>query len=177
MERFAAGLVPNAGRRAAALSVQVTQAPGSPSVQEASTAVVMTTPVTMPKVTPGLGRQATYAARAAAFAAVPQADVYPALPHLVESNPAWAAARDAEQSCQARLLRCIVGSPFRPLAPRPFPAGVTGLAGAVYGGDSGLYAVLADALEDLGEPAAAAHCREPQHAKGCHIVDWILGRG
>ena len=36
------------------------------------------------------------------------------------------------------------------------------------------YLILADALEEQGEGQAAAHCREPLHAKGCHILDWIL---
>jgi hypothetical protein len=83
-----------------------------------------------------------------------------------------------EESCtQAALLRCVIGNPFRPLSPRPFPAGVVGLAHAVYGGEHGLYALLADALEDLGQEEEAAHCREPLHAKGCHVVDQLLGKG
>jgi hypothetical protein len=36
------------------------------------------------------------------------------------------------------------------------------------------FLILADALEDLGEGQAAAHCREKVHVKGCHVLDWIL---
>ena len=38
------------------------------------------------------------------------------------------------------------------------------------------FAVLADALEELGEAEAAAHCRTEMHAKGCFVLDWITGR-
>jgi hypothetical protein len=37
-------------------------------------------------------------------------------------------------------------------------------------------AVLADALHDLGEEQAGAHLREGNHVKGCHVLDWVLGR-
>jgi hypothetical protein len=39
------------------------------------------------------------------------------------------------------------------------------------------YAVLADALTDLGEEQAATHCRQATHARGCHAIDWVLRRG
>jgi hypothetical protein len=51
----------------------------------------------------------------------------------------------------------------------------TGLARAINEGDHSLYPLLADALDDLGEPDAAGHCRQGEHVKGCHIVDWVLG--
>jgi hypothetical protein len=38
------------------------------------------------------------------------------------------------------------------------------------------YAILADALEELGEAEAAAHSRLELHAKGCHVLEWITGR-
>jgi hypothetical protein len=81
---------------------------------------------------------------------------------------------------QCVLLRCLVGNPFRPLAPREFPAHVVALARACWealpavGPDFG---VLADALADLGEEEAAGHCREPFHARGCHVLDGVLGKG
>jgi hypothetical protein len=77
---------------------------------------------------------------------------------------------------QCPLLREVFGNPFAPLAPRAFPANVVGLARAADGGDHSLYPLLADALEDLGEEVAAAHCREPGHVKGCHVVDLVLGK-
>jgi hypothetical protein len=77
---------------------------------------------------------------------------------------------------QGGLLLDIFGNPFRPPAKRAFPAGVRGLARACYDGDASVNPILADALADLGEEGAAAHCREPLHVKGCHVIDWVLGK-
>ncbi len=77
------------------------------------------------------------------------------------------------------MLRCIFGNPGRPLPPCSFPAHVTGLArsiDATFPAVSEDDAVLADALEELGEADAAAHCRTELHAKGCHVLDWFTGR-
>jgi hypothetical protein len=87
-----------------------------------------------------------------------------------------ARVHDGESAAQARLLRCIVGNPFLPLAARTFPAHVIGLAETCYlelpeVGDP--FPILADALAELGEEQAAAHCRESRHARGCHVIDWI----
>jgi hypothetical protein len=85
-------------------------------------------------------------------------------------------AGDPEEcAAQTALLREIIGNPFRPPACWPFPAGVVGLARSIAEGQHGLYPVLADALDDLGQ-AAAAHCRQAPHACGCHLVDWILDK-
>src|SRR5262249_11316991 len=84
-----------------------------------------------------------------------------------------------ERARQGELLRDILGNPFRPLRPRLIPPHVLGLAQVCYaafptvGGD---FLVLADALDDLGEGRAAAHCREALHVKGCHVLDWIMGK-
>jgi hypothetical protein len=86
------------------------------------------------------------------------------------------ATRSAFMAQQADLVREIFGNPFRPLPKRRFPAEVRGLAQACYD-DATNVPVLADALADLGEDEAAAHCRLPGHVKGCHVVDWILGKG
>jgi hypothetical protein len=75
----------------------------------------------------------------------------------------------------ARVLRCVFGSPARSPAKRKFPAQVVKLARAC--AEDAVHAVLADALDELGEAAAAAHCREPGHARGCHVTEWVLGRG
>jgi hypothetical protein len=80
---------------------------------------------------------------------------------------------------QPRLLRCLFGNPWRPLPPRAFPAHVLGLARSIsdaFPAVSPEYAVLADALEELDEAEAAAHCRTELHAKGCHVSDWVLGK-
>ncbi len=82
-----------------------------------------------------------------------------------------------ESAVQCGLLRCIFGNPFWPLQARAFPAHILGLAEACYAdfpSVSQQVLILADALEDLGEESAAAHCREPNHVKGCHVLDWIL---
>jgi hypothetical protein len=89
-----------------------------------------------------------------------------------------AAARAAEEATQLRLVDCVFGNPFRPPAARPFPVHVVGLARSVYAGFPAVsedYPILADALEELGEAEAAAHCRAELHAKGCHVLDWITG--
>jgi hypothetical protein len=83
-----------------------------------------------------------------------------------------------ESAEQCRLLRDVVGNPWRPLPARTFPPHVVGLAEACHAAfpDVGApFAILADALLDLGEEEAAAHCREPLHTRGCHVVDWVLG--
>jgi hypothetical protein len=83
---------------------------------------------------------------------------------------------EEEIKCQCRLLRCLFGNPFRLLSPRSFPPHVVGLAHAiaqVFPTVSEDYAILADALEELGAADAAAHCREKLHARGCHVLDWI----
>jgi hypothetical protein len=87
--------------------------------------------------------------------------------------------RAAERATQAVLLRCLVGNPFRPLATRTFPTHVAGLVesiAAAFPEVSADYAILADALEEQGEGTAATHCRQETHARGCHVVDWILRR-
>src|SRR5262249_10874172 len=81
--------------------------------------------------------------------------------------------------CRTTLLRCLFGNPLRPLLTRGFPAHVLGLARSIYAAFPAVspdYAILADALEEMGETEAAAHCRLALHAKGCHVLDWITGR-
>jgi hypothetical protein len=85
-------------------------------------------------------------------------------------------SRKTTQRRHAELLREIFGNPFRPPAKRRFTAELRGLALACYD-DQSHYPLLADALADVGEDEAAAHCRLPAHVRGCHVVDWILGLG
>jgi hypothetical protein len=75
------------------------------------------------------------------------------------------------------IARDLFGNPFRPLPRRHLPAHVVALARSIDEGDPGLCPLLADALADLGEDLAAEHCRQPRHFRGCHVVDWALGRG
>jgi hypothetical protein len=83
--------------------------------------------------------------------------------------------RHRERRAQCDILREIVGNPFHPLRPRYFPPEVVELARACHDGDHALYPLLADALDELGEPAAAEHCRQAGHLRGCHVVTWVLG--
>jgi hypothetical protein len=95
------------------------------------------------------------------------------------------AALDKEQSLQAGLLRCIFGNPFRPVAVvRAWAAWngrtVARLAQATY--DERAFdrmPVLADALEEAGcaKRAFLEHCRGGgPHARGCRVVDALLGK-
>jgi hypothetical protein len=80
------------------------------------------------------------------------------------------------------LFRDIVGNPFRPVAFDPHWRSETAVALA-----AGIYAerafdrlpILADALEEAGcdHPDVLAHCRGPgPHARGCWVVDLVLGK-
>ncbi|MFO0797916.1 MAG: hypothetical protein U0804_10580 [Gemmataceae bacterium] len=86
-----------------------------------------------------------------------------------------------EFAAQAELLRCIFGNPFRPVAFDPSwrTEAVVGLArGIDEANDFAALPVLADALEDAGcaDADLLAHCRRPgPHARGCHVVDHVLG--
>jgi len=80
------------------------------------------------------------------------------------------------------ILRCLFGNPFRPatLEPAWQTATVHGLAQAIYeerGFDR--LPILADALEEAGCTNAdiLAHCRgSGSHARGCWVVDLLLGK-
>jgi hypothetical protein len=106
-------------------------------------------------------------------------------------------AADRLRRLYADLLRDVIGNPFkkivtkaarrgRPYRTRVFfnaawrtPA-VVGLADAIYDEQSfGLLPILADALEDAGcdQPDLVEHCRSGGiHARGCWMVDLLLGR-
>lgn len=89
--------------------------------------------------------------------------------------------RDRESRFVADQLRCIVGNPFRAELVLPDDVGETtrGLATTVYEGpDFEILPILADALEERGcAEAVIAHCRHPgPHARGCWVVDQLLGK-
>jgi hypothetical protein len=98
----------------------------------------------------------------------------------------WDGDMEASKRRQAALLRDLLGNPFRPppaLAPSvlAFNGGtVPKLAAAIYEERAfGRLPVLADALEDAGctDPAILNHCRSGgEHARGCWVVDLVLGR-
>jgi hypothetical protein len=89
---------------------------------------------------------------------------------------------EAEKRAQADLVRCLFGNPFRrpELDPAWRTSTATGLARAIY--DEYAFdrlPILADALEDAGcdDEAALRHCRQDTvHARGCWVVDWVLGK-
>jgi hypothetical protein len=90
-----------------------------------------------------------------------------------------------EEADQCRLLRDIIGNPFRPVAFDPAwlrwnDGLVVRLAQSIY--DDTRFEdlpILADALEEVGcaEPNILAHCRGGgEHVRGCWAVDLILGK-
>jgi hypothetical protein len=97
------------------------------------------------------------------------------------------AGDEAEPAAQTALLRCLFGNPHGPTA--AIAADCLLWSGClVYRLAEGIYhdhafdrmPVLGDCLEDAGctDPAVLAHCRAPvHHARGCHVVDRILGKG
>lgn len=99
-----------------------------------------------------------------------------------EGSEAWYSARQGEQRILADLYRCVIGNPFRPLtfAPQWRTDNVLGLAQAIYEDRAfDRLPILADALEDAGCDSADLlnHCRgQGPHARGCFVVDLILGR-
>jgi hypothetical protein len=91
-------------------------------------------------------------------------------------------AAEAEAEALCRLLRCVAGDPLRPMAldPRWRTAAAVGLAAWIYSERAfDRLPILADALEEAGceDEAVLAHCRRPgEHARGCWVIDAILGR-
>jgi hypothetical protein len=84
----------------------------------------------------------------------------------------------------ASLLRCVVGNPFRPaphLPPAMLTPDVVKLADGIYAERAfERLPVLGDALEDAGcaDTGILEHCRTASvHARGCWVVDGILGKG
>jgi hypothetical protein len=87
-----------------------------------------------------------------------------------------------EKKVLTALVRDIFGNPFRPATCDPSwcTSAVVGLAEAIYADRAfDRLPILADALEDAGcgLPDVLAHCRGPgPHARGCWVVDLILGK-
>jgi hypothetical protein len=89
----------------------------------------------------------------------------------------WEEARDRAHASATRVLCELlldVGHPGPPSRPRDWPMDVVALAAACQEGEQA-FPILADALDDLGEAEAAAHCRRPLHSRGCHVVERVLG--
>ena len=87
-----------------------------------------------------------------------------------------------ELAAQATLVRCIAGNPFRRVefAPEWRTDTAVSLARTMYASrDFSAMPILADALQDAGcdNDDVLSHCREPgPHARGCWVVDGVLGK-
>jgi hypothetical protein len=116
-----------------------------------------------------------------------------ALSYLLSPACAWREAVESARTAArrmgrpidmrlSRLLRDILGDPFRRVALDPMPgtATMSSLAQAIY--DERPFdrpPILADALEEAGctDPAILAHLRGPgPHVRGCWMLDLILGK-
>jgi hypothetical protein len=100
-----------------------------------------------------------------------------------ERNVLDSSATITERREQSVLVRCLFGNPFRP---QPMPADwltgeVKSLADGIYGERAfDRMPRLADALEAAGCTSRdlIEHCRsDPEHARGCWVVDLLLGKG
>ena len=96
-------------------------------------------------------------------------------------EPVPPAAR-AELDAQADLVRCVFGNPLaRPgFDPGWRTSAAVGLAAAMYEArEFAIAPVLADALQDAGceDERVLGHLRRPgPHARGCWVVDLVLGK-
>jgi hypothetical protein len=81
-----------------------------------------------------------------------------------------------------RLIGCLFGNPFRPVAVEPdwLTSTVVALARGIYEERAfDRLPILADALQDAGceHPDILTHCRgDGPHVRGCWIVDLLLGK-
>jgi hypothetical protein len=93
--------------------------------------------------------------------------------------------KESELRVHAALAGCIFGNPFRPFITNPAwiprnDGGLVKLATIIYDGRRWEELPLfADALEECGctDQAVLDHLRGPgPHARGCHVLDALLGR-
>jgi hypothetical protein len=130
----------------------------------------------------GIGPAVTFAGRNAAYAVGWATNEYALNAATGAAESASAAAVD-ESVAQAALIRDIFGNPFSPVGFDPTwrTEAVVALARGMYEArDFTPMPVLADALEDAGctDLDVLAHCRGPgSHARGCWVVDLVLGKG
>jgi hypothetical protein len=89
---------------------------------------------------------------------------------------------ESDYFAQAALLRCIIGNPFQDFDTESdwCTSTVIALASHAYESrDFTLMPILADALQDAGcaNEAVLEHCRsDGPHARGCWVVDALLGK-
>jgi hypothetical protein len=101
---------------------------------------------------------------------------------LVTANPPFRKSFE-EEAVRTDLLRDIFGNPFRSVAFSPSwrTDTVLSLANQMYDSrDFGAMPILADALQDAGceNEEILNHCRDPRgiHARGCWVIDLVLGK-
>lgn len=88
----------------------------------------------------------------------------------------------AVTAAQTALVRCAFGNPFRPVEFDPAwrTSDAVALAQSMYNSrDFTAMPILADALQDAGceNEEVLTHCRAPgPHARGCWVVDGVLGK-
>ena len=106
----------------------------------------------------------------------------PVLSRLQVEKLDEAVATPAKRLVQAALIHCIFGNPFRPvtLDPAWLTPKVKTLAQGIYD-DRAFERMpeLANALAEAGcsNPDILSHCRGPgPHARGCWVVDPVLGK-
>ena len=124
----------------------------------------------------GAFQNAEFTAYAYAWANDEGPDTYP------DDSPNCQLLLKANRNRQDAIFRDIVGNPFVSIefAPHWRTSDVLGLARAVY--EDGAFdrlPILADALMDAGcaDEAVLSHCRGPgPHARGCWVVDLVLGK-
>jgi hypothetical protein len=98
------------------------------------------------------------------------------------SHPVMQASWETERAAQSASLRDIFGNPFRPVAVDPnwLTSTVVALAKGIYEERAfDRLPILADALQDAGcdHEDILDHCRGPgPHARGCWVVDLVLGK-
>lgn len=98
-------------------------------------------------------------------------------------DPVWRRVESEERQWQAEMVRDIFGNPSRPVVfdPTWLTPTVVKLAQSVYVMKAfDRLPVLADALREVRCDCAQIvnHCRVPRlHAKGCWVVDKVLGKG
>jgi hypothetical protein len=171
-------LVPAVGRQAVETAERYADGVASfVEMNQSGGSIARATMLTPPQALP---RSVVAARRYGDASALTAAHPDPFVAAGLASRDAAFAAPDptAARVAQADLLRCLLGNPFRPLPPprRTLPPHVVGLARTFSDGDLALAGLLADALEEIDEADAADHLRASRHARGCHAVDWALGR-
>lgn len=97
------------------------------------------------------------------------------------ADPSW----DREDVAQCVLLRCLFGNPFATVHWNPALLSwheglLVAMARRMYESrDFAEMPVLADGLEDAGctDATILNHCRQPgEHARGCWVVDFLVGK-